>query len=61
MPDWVGPLLALAAILAFLYFAFVKTKRAYLSGRRDEDRNDYTVALRKFVVVPAKAGRLNDN
>jgi hypothetical protein len=41
MPNWVGPLLALAAILAFLYFAFVKTKRADPSGRRDEDHVDY--------------------
>jgi hypothetical protein len=41
MPNWVGPLLALAAILAFLYFAFVKTKRADPSDRRDEDHPGY--------------------
>jgi hypothetical protein len=41
MPNWLGPLLALAAILAFLYFAFVKTKRADPSRRRDEDHVDY--------------------
>jgi hypothetical protein len=37
MPNWVGPLLALTAILAFFYFAFVKTKRADPSDRSDED------------------------
>jgi hypothetical protein len=47
MPNWLGPLLALAAILAFLYIAFVKniafvkTKRPDPSGRRDEDHVDY--------------------
>jgi hypothetical protein len=41
MPIWLGPLLAFAAISAFLYFAFVKTKRADPSGRWDEDHADY--------------------
>jgi hypothetical protein len=34
------PLLALTAISAFLYFAFVKKKRADPSDRRDEDHSN---------------------
>src|ERR1700736_174009 len=37
MPNLVGPLFALLGILAFLYFAFLRSKRADPSGRRDED------------------------
>ena len=32
MPDWLLPLGALAVLLAFLYFAFIHTKRAAPSG-----------------------------
>lgn len=32
MPDWIAPLLALIALLGFLYFAFVRTKPAPRSG-----------------------------
>jgi hypothetical protein len=32
MPDWIAPLLALIALPAFLYFAFVRTKPAPRSG-----------------------------
>lgn len=37
MPDWAGPLLALTAILALLYVAFVRNRRSDPSGQRDED------------------------
>jgi len=37
MPDWIAPLLALIALLGFLYFAFVRTKPAPRSGN-DPDR-----------------------
>ena len=39
MPDWFVPLLALLALLGFLYFAFVRTKPAPRSGN---DPNDGT-------------------
>jgi hypothetical protein len=32
MPDWIAPLLALIALLGFLYFAFVRVKPAPRSG-----------------------------
>jgi hypothetical protein len=38
MPDWFVPLLALLALLGFLYVAFVRTKPAPRSGN-DPDRS----------------------
>lgn len=37
MPDWLVPLLALSAIVGFLYFAFFKGGSPAKSHRRPED------------------------
>ncbi|MDQ8729446.1 hypothetical protein [Bradyrhizobium sp. LHD-71] len=37
MPGWVAPLLGFSAIVAFLYFAFVKSGRTNPSDRADHD------------------------
>ena len=40
MPNWLLPLGALIVLLGFLYFAFVHTKRAPLSGNDPDRHND---------------------